>query len=342
MAPSERALLLREGTQRGSAEDQFRLAFCYSNGTDGLTENKWMAAQLYGKAAGQGHAVAQVNLGVMYDKGEGVEQNLELAVSWYRQAAERGDSRAQFNLGNMIQHGNGVEQNLELAVSWYREAATQGHPGGQNNLGWMYRRGKGVEQNDKMAVGWWAKAVKGGNVIARYNLGVGYMYGMYGLPKDVVLAKAFMKSAAKKGHADAAKQLKLLGRCEMELEPGQCVSCGAPDITRTCLGCRRVRYCTLACQKQDWESHKPDCGGRVTCLCFSCAGDRPAESRTTTTPPMPPPPPQQMPPPPPPLPSSPPLPVPPLPLFPKQQPMQPPTEMMSGLSFNMARQPDSG
>jgi TPR repeat protein len=77
------------------------------------------------------------------------------------------------------------------------------------------------------------------------------MHGKYGLPKDVELAKAFMKSAAKQGHAGAIKALKVLGRCAMELEPGQCVACGAPDITRTCLGCRQDRYFTLACQDQD-------------------------------------------------------------------------------------------
>ena len=87
MAPSELAKLLREGTPRGSAEDQYSLAFCYCNGKEGLLENKWMAEALFRKAAEQGHADAQIKLGSMYNGGEGVEQNLEMAVSWYREAA---------------------------------------------------------------------------------------------------------------------------------------------------------------------------------------------------------------------------------------------------------------
>ena len=100
------------------------------------------------------------------------------------------------------------------------------------------------------------------------------MHGLYGLPKDIERAKAFMKSAATRGCAEAIDALQVLGGCAMELDPGLCVSCGAPDITRTCLGCRRVRYCTLACQDRDWASHKPDCGGLKACQCFSCESHR--------------------------------------------------------------------
>ena len=76
--------------------------------------------------------------------------------------------------------------------------------------------------------------------------------------------------------------MKKLQGCAPELEPGHCASCGALDITRTCLSCRKVRYCTPACQKQDWKScHKPDCGGLEACQCFSCASDRHGTSNST-------------------------------------------------------------
>ena len=53
MAPSERALQLREGAQRGSAQDQYRLALCYYSGTDGLQENKWGGTAVHqGRQAG--------------------------------------------------------------------------------------------------------------------------------------------------------------------------------------------------------------------------------------------------------------------------------------------------
>ena len=112
MAPTERAKQLREGAQRGTAADQYNLALCYYSGMDGLAEIKWMAAQLFRKAAAQGHVGAQVHLGSMYAQGENVEQNLELAVSWYREAAKQGDPIGQRCLGAMYYNGKGVEQNL--------------------------------------------------------------------------------------------------------------------------------------------------------------------------------------------------------------------------------------
>jgi len=47
----------------------------------------------------QGDAVAQYNLGVMYAHGEGVSEDDAQAVHWYRKAAEQGVARAQVNLG---------------------------------------------------------------------------------------------------------------------------------------------------------------------------------------------------------------------------------------------------
>ena len=41
------------------------------------------------------------NLGRMYANGRGVEQDDEQAVFWYRKAAEQGHASAQFNLGWM-------------------------------------------------------------------------------------------------------------------------------------------------------------------------------------------------------------------------------------------------
>ena len=53
------------------------------------------AVKWYRKAAEQGHAVAQYNLGWCYDKGKGVAQNQSEAIKWYRKAADQGDTDAK-------------------------------------------------------------------------------------------------------------------------------------------------------------------------------------------------------------------------------------------------------
>jgi TPR repeat protein len=44
-----------------------------------------------------------------------------------RRAAEQGDARAQSQLGWFYGSGTGVEQNYAEAVKWYRMAAEQGN-----------------------------------------------------------------------------------------------------------------------------------------------------------------------------------------------------------------------
>ena len=82
---------------------------------------------MWTKAANQGHAGAQYNLGVMYEQGQGVAQNNVEAVRWYRKAADQGHAQAQFNLGCMYAEGQGVAQSDVEAVRWYRKAADQGY-----------------------------------------------------------------------------------------------------------------------------------------------------------------------------------------------------------------------
>ena len=57
------------------------------------------AEKSWRKAAEQGDAAAQHNLGVMYDSGQGVTQDYAEALKWYRKAADQGDADAQQNLG---------------------------------------------------------------------------------------------------------------------------------------------------------------------------------------------------------------------------------------------------
>ena len=63
----------------------------------------------------------------MYAEGRGVEQDDVEAVAWYRKAAEQGDAAAQFNLGWMYAEGRGMERNYTIAVEWYLKAAERGH-----------------------------------------------------------------------------------------------------------------------------------------------------------------------------------------------------------------------
>jgi len=63
----------------------------------------------------------------MYDNGQGVEQDFKEAVKWYQKAADQGAATAQNNLGVMYANGRGVELNYVTAYAWWNIAATNGN-----------------------------------------------------------------------------------------------------------------------------------------------------------------------------------------------------------------------
>ncbi|MCK9202465.1 MAG: sel1 repeat family protein [Gallionella sp.] len=153
------------------------------------------AALLYSLLAKQGNAVAQFNLGIMYEHGRHLPKNAKESIQWYLLAAEQGYAPAQFNLGNIYSKGETVPQNLDRAASFYRAAAEQGYAPAQVNLGVMYSQGGGVLQDLKLAVHWYRLAATQGNPTAQRNLGDAYDAGS-GVPQDSLQAYMWMNLAA--------------------------------------------------------------------------------------------------------------------------------------------------
>ncbi len=80
-----------------------------------------------GALARQGDAVAQFNLGLMYDRGRDVEVDYGQAAMWYRRAAEQGYAPAQYTLGVLYMGGHGVPWDYVQAYKWLQLAALQKH-----------------------------------------------------------------------------------------------------------------------------------------------------------------------------------------------------------------------
>ncbi|MBR5412740.1 MAG: sel1 repeat family protein [Fibrobacter sp.] len=108
-----------------------------------------------------GVANMQYKLALCLFHGWGIASNQVESVKWYRKAAEQGNAWAQCDLGHCYYNGNyGVTQDYGKAVEWYRKAAEQGNASAQNALGNCYYSGKGVERNFSRAMEWYLKAAK--------------------------------------------------------------------------------------------------------------------------------------------------------------------------------------
>ena len=111
------------------------------------------------KAADQGLADAQYNLGNMYATGRGVTQDYAEAVKWYRLAADQGNASAQYNPGGVYYTGLGVTQDYVMAHMWFNIAAASGDADAANrrDLAAKQMARAEIAEAQKMAREWVAK-----------------------------------------------------------------------------------------------------------------------------------------------------------------------------------------
>ena len=202
------------------AQDMLGAIFYYGNGKDGDGQDIVQAVKWLRKAIEQDNDnyPSQWLLGHIYRYGgKGVEKDAVQAVKWYLMSAERGCAVAQGELGSMYELGEGVGKNYEQAVSWYRKAAVQGNDSAQWSLGMMYENGNGVGKDYAQAINWYRKATDQGNVLAQYSLG-GMYCGGKGVAVDYIECYALVSLVATQDIEVAKDFLPIL---ESRLTPDQ-------------------------------------------------------------------------------------------------------------------------
>ena len=132
------------------------------------------AVRLLEPLARAGNAAAQLRLAGLYYHGHGVRESDTLAQQWYERAARQGLAEAQFQLGNMHAYGlapaPATDDPPRLAAQWYFEAARQGHAEAQYSLGILFLTGSGVTQSNAEARRWIERAAAQGHPDARAYL----------------------------------------------------------------------------------------------------------------------------------------------------------------------------
>lgn len=163
------------------------------NSGDHTTAFKWFM-----KAAENGYAVAQNNIGFCYDKGLGVSQNPNEAIKWYRKAAEQGFIPSQLVMGYYS-----VDRDLNMAFKWFMKAAEQGNAEGQWAVGNFYKMGWSVDKDMREAIKWYKKSAEQDNETAQCDLGKCYLEGN-GVPKNYDEGIRWIEKSAKQGYEPAS------------------------------------------------------------------------------------------------------------------------------------------
>lgn len=136
------------------------------------SETYRIALNWFHKSARQGSARAQLQVGWMFEQGEGVRKSYKQAAYWYTLAANQGHPLGQNNLSCCYYSGRGVEQDHERAFLLMQKAAYAGEPLAMTSLGWHYLNGVGTEENRKAAWRWYKRAAQYDDASAEFSLGL--------------------------------------------------------------------------------------------------------------------------------------------------------------------------
>lgn len=196
-----------KAANQGDAESQLQLGICYALGK-GVPESSETAVEWFEKAAKQGNVEAQYRLGLQYTSGEGIPKDLKKAFQLFKAAADQGCAAAQERLADFY-------ENPKQAFEWYYKAANQGRAEAQFKVGDCYWSGSGADENDIEAVRWFEKAAQQGHARAAYFLGCIYYLGEGGILADKAKAAEWFRKSADCGDAEAQW---MLGDCYREGE----------------------------------------------------------------------------------------------------------------------------
>jgi TPR repeat protein len=147
--PQEAVRLLKAAADKDNYDAIYRVAMLYAHGLEGIIgKDALEASRLLTKGAEAGHSPSMVDLGLLFNNGQGVAVDFNKAAMWYKRAADLGNSYGMVNLGFLHQQGKGIQQDDVAAVNLYRKAANLGNPVGIHNLAAMYDTGRGIERKD--------------------------------------------------------------------------------------------------------------------------------------------------------------------------------------------------
>ena len=98
----------------------------------GARKDPEAARRLFELAAKDGHPIALYSLGVIYETG--TPRYVLEALKWFRLAADQRNNQAQLNLAILYDRGDGVPRDPVEAAKWGRYAANNGNPRAQKLL----------------------------------------------------------------------------------------------------------------------------------------------------------------------------------------------------------------
>lgn len=156
-----------QATEAGDMTAQAALGRMYLFGL-GVAQNKDKGLQLLFDSAKTDNVLALKIYAAFMIAGQ--HKDYEKALFFLRRAADQGDAEAQDEVGSFYATGSGVPEDDTEAVKWFRKSAEQGYAGAELMLGNAYNEGHGVAIDKAQALLWFTKAAEHGDKRAKEHV----------------------------------------------------------------------------------------------------------------------------------------------------------------------------
>ena len=187
---------LRDDADAGDPDAQTHVGFACLCGFPPFEQDASDALAWFLKAATQGHARAQFELGALYALSASW-RDLEQSLDWYGKAAKQGHVRAQVQLAHLYENGgHGVRKDQAVARDWYGKAAQNGDLGAARTLVRIYERGLGVAVDREQAFVWRVQSALLGNSSSAFVIGKAFASGRGVAARDDLQAFVWLSLAA--------------------------------------------------------------------------------------------------------------------------------------------------
>ncbi|MGQ3892406.1 tetratricopeptide repeat protein [Legionella sp. CNM-4043-24] len=198
----------QRAAETGDAIAQYNLGLIYENGKGVPVDNK-KAMILFEKSAQQGHARSMTQLAGLYFKGQDGKRDDQQALYWYKKAASLGESGALYQLGLFSETGVIIPLNFPDALSFYQQSADHGNDKAKLALARMYQYGHGTTKDYQHAVDIYKELASRNNAYAQYQLAVIYIEGHLG-QRQLQQGRELLVKADANGNPEAGKMLQWL------------------------------------------------------------------------------------------------------------------------------------
>ena len=228
--------LLKEWSTKGKTWAQVALAQRYLRGLNGvkLSYKKGLKYSLL--AAKQGHVWGMQSVAKIYYHGQGVKKNLVKSHKWGTLAAINGHSGSMYHVGTSYLQGNGVKQDYYQAKYWFRKAGEKGEEGALASLRHVHAVLQGGSNSVVEKEGMMCQLVSGDKGMIRTHMVNGQIQPvMHNLCNMCGVAESTM-------HTEESTMHTLEGGPVDKIKLRNCK-------------CKHARYCSVLCQKTDWDDH---------------------------------------------------------------------------------------